>query len=308
MQNIFNRVSTMGFRTYKVPHYETIYCGMLHGYAVTLFHFYYTGSLILCVNTVFATPEDEAAFQQFLLDEQVKERFPIQGIVIKDDFIQISWKISIDTDHEEDFFSFVDLVFPKLSGYHATRGDICTECGEKIPENAGCWCHINGSLTKHLHRKCCGSLARKVQQYQSFFPCKKIPTYKAGILGALLAVFPISFLWAYVFRFAEGGVVVTSLSMAGLAWFGYTFHAGFRGKLKPLIWLGASLLGITLGVFLLSLFGSARLLPADATPASVLIFISYLWALFMFAVIAIVEGIYYANEKRLGYYGVRILK
>lgn len=308
MQTIFDRVSAMGFQSYDVPHFKKIYCGMLHGYAVTLFHFYYTGSLILSINTSFATPEEEVAFQQFLPDSDIKERFHIQGLVTKDDFIQISWKTSKDTNCEEDFFSFIEWFFPLLQDYHTTGGEICTECGKAIPENDGCWCHINGSLTKHLHRKCCGSLARKAQQHQAFFPCKKIPTYKAGILGALLAVIPVSFLWAYVFRFAEGGVVVTSLAMAALSWFGYTFHAGFRGKLKPLIWLGTSLLGITLGLLLLPLFGSAALLPADATPVSILIFISYLWAVFMFAVIAVAEGIYYGNEKRRGYYGVRILK
>lgn len=308
MDKFFEYAVSEGLKPRKVPFYEEIYYGIFHGYAVTLFRFYYTGSLVLCINTALPTPEDEEALKQFLLNINLKEKYHIEQFLIKDDFIELSWNFYPDPKDEKEFISFVEWFFPLLPDFHATNANICTECGCEIKGNSGRWCHTNGSFTRHIHKKCCGSVARKVQQTHAFFPRKKIPTYKAGILGSFLAIFPIVILWAYVFRFAEGGTVVTSLGMGFLSWLGYTFNFGFRGTWKPLIVLGTTMIGLRLGTLLLPLFGSIPLLPPDSTAPSVLVFTSYLWAVFIIMLICIVELIFYANEKRDGSYGIKIWK
>lgn len=86
---------------------------------------------------------------------------------------------------------------------------------------------MNGSVTKYVRKKCCGTVARKAQRNHAFFPRKKLPTYKSGILGSAIDTFPLILLWAYVFRFAEGGVIPTSIMFGTLAWIGYTFAPGY---------------------------------------------------------------------------------
>lgn len=61
MQTFFDYAVQIGLKPHKVPLYETIYYGIIHGYAVTLYQFYYTGDMILSVNTTLPAPEDEAA-------------------------------------------------------------------------------------------------------------------------------------------------------------------------------------------------------------------------------------------------------
>lgn len=202
----------------------------------------------------------------------------------------------------------MEWFFPLLSDYHATDATVCTECGGKIKEDSGYWCHINSSVTKYVHKKCCGTVARKTQQLHAFFPCRKIPSYKAGILGSVLAILPLIFIWSYVFRFAEPGVIATSILIGTLAWTGYTLNAGFRGILKPFILLGTTLLGLGLGVLMLPLFGSIDLLPPGSTDPFVLIFISFMFAVFLILLCWSLEAIFYAVEKKKGFYGIRTWK
>jgi len=128
--------------------------------------------------------------------------------------------------------------------------------------------------------------------------------HKAGTLGSVLAVLPLTFLWAYVFRFAEAGVITTSICMSALVWTGYTLAPGYRGIFKPFILFGITLAGLLFGILLLPLFGSISALPPDSTEPFVLIFISFAFAMFLVVLIGIIETIYYAIEKRQGFCGV----
>lgn len=202
----------------------------------------------------------------------------------------------------------MEWFFPLLPDFRATDATVCPECGGQIKENSGYWCHMNGSVTKYVHKKCCGTVARKAQRNHAFFPRKKLPTYKSGILGSALATLPLILLWAYVFRFAEGGVIPTSIFIGILAWIGYTFAPGYRSIFKPFIMLGVTLIGLLLGVLLLPLFGSISALPPGSTEPFILIFISFLFATFLIVLIGIIETIFYANEKRHGIYGMTIWK
>ncbi len=304
MQTFFDYATQMGLKPHKVPLYETIYYGIIYGYAVTLYQFYYTGDMILSVNTTLPAPEDEAALNQFILDLDIKEKYHLHHVHIKNDFIGFHWR----PQYASDFISFVEWFFPLLPDFHATDATVCPECGGQLKENSGYWCHMNSSVTKYVHKKCCGTVARKAQRNHAFFPRKKLPTYKSGILGTALAILPLIFLWAYVFRFAEGGVIPTSIFIGLFAWMGYTFAPGYRGIFKPFIMLGITLTELLLGLLLLPLFGSITALPPGSTETSVLIFISFVFAVFLLVLIWIMEAIFYANEKRHGFYGVTTWK
>ena len=300
MQKFFDYAVQIGLKPHKVPLYETIYYGIVRDYAVTLFQFYYTGDMILSVNTTLPSPEDKAALNQFILDLDIKEHYHIHHVHIKNDFIGFHWK----SNYADDFIAFVEWFFPLLPDFHATDATICPECGGHIENGSGYWCHMNGSVTKYVHKKCCGTVARKAQRIHAFFPRKKLPTYKAGTLGSVLAALPLTFLWAYVFRFAEAGVITTSICMSALVWTGYTLAPGYRGIFKPFILFGITLAGLLFGILLLPLFGSISALPPDSTEPFVLIFISFAFAMFLVVLIGIIETIYYAIEKRQGFYGV----
>jgi len=182
IQTFFDYATQMGLKPHKVPLYETIYYGIIHGYAVTLYQFYYTGDMILSVNTTLPAPEDEAALNQFILDLDIKEKYHLHHVHIKNDFIGL------------------------------------------------------------------------------------------------------------------------------FAWMGYTFAPGYRGIFKPFIMLGITLTELLLGLLLLPLFGSITALPPGSTETSVLIFISFVFAVFLLVLIWIMEAIFYANEKRHGFYGVTTWK
>lgn len=72
--------------------------------------------------------------------------------------------------------------------------------------------------------------------------------------------------------------------------------------------LGITLTELLLGLLLLPLFGSITALPSGSTETSVLIFISFVFAVFLIVLIGIIETIFYTNEKRHGIYGVTIWK
>ncbi len=308
MDRIFEYAVQIGLKPHTVPRYEKIYYGTIYGYAVTLFRFYDGGSLELYIDTAFPSSEDENALKQLILDTDLKEKYHIPLISIKNDFIGISWGGYPDSRDLNDFISFIEDFFPLLEQYHATGATVCTECGGEIKGDSGRWCHMNSSVTKYVHKKCCGTVARKNQRLHSFFPRKKLPTYKAGILGTTLAILPTILIWAYVFRYAEAGVVATSIMIGVLAWFGYTINFGFRGRLKPLIMLGITLLEFGLGTLLLPLFDSIDLLPPGSTDPYILIFISCVFAVFLIMIIWIIEALYYAIERRHGFYGVTTWK
>ena len=144
-------------------------------------------------------------------------------------------------------------------------------------------------------------MERKEQQARALI-FRKYPTYKRGIIGALIGAIPATLLCAVAYRFGDIAVT-TGMSVVLLSWLGYIINCGFRGRCKPFLLYGISLCGMLLGYFLHPLFGM-HLPQAEGTDPALLLFIGHFLAVFLLICIRIAEVILHADDRKAGLKGV----
>lgn len=185
---------------------------------------------------------------------------------------QLIWNFHPDKSNPAEIIAFIDWFFPLLKKYDATPANICPECRCQMNQSNSGWYNISGTAaTMHLHKKCRGKIKRNAQQASSLL-FKKYPTYKRGILGAVIGAVPATLLCTLAYQYGDL-VIPTGMLIVFLSWLGYTFNCGFRSKWKPIILYLISLCGILLGHLIHPLFGTP-LLSLDATDPFVQLFVS----------------------------------
>ncbi|MBP3352333.1 MAG: hypothetical protein J6L65_08045 [Lachnospiraceae bacterium] len=306
MEQLMNYMDSKGLRTSYLPLLDNpVYYGILDDFDVT-FLINPRGLPELIISTAIPENENLKSFSDYLSNIDLKATYHIQSYSITESCMHFKWNFHPDKFNPQDIIAFIDWFFPLLKKYGATPANICTECGRPMNQTNSGWYNISGTAaTIHLHKRCRGKIARNTQQASALI-FKKYPTYKRGILGAIIGAIPATFLWAFTYRFGDI-VVPTGMANLFLIWLGYTFNCGFRGKMKPLIIYGLTLCSILLGYLAHPLF-AAPIPSMKATDPAVLLFLSHSFAVFLLLCIWIAEVAISASYKKAGLSGIIKLK
>ncbi len=306
MEQLMNYIDSKGLRTSYLPLLDNpVYYGILDDFDVT-FLINPRGLPELIISTAIPEKDNQKSFSDYLSTIDLKATYHIQDYHIIESCMHFLWNFHPDKFNPQDIIAFIDWYFPLLKKYGATPANICTECGRPMNQTNSGWYNISGTAaTIHLHKKCRGKMARNAQQASALI-LKKYPTYKRGILGAIIGAIPATLLWAFAYQFGDI-VVPTGMAITFLSWIGYTLNCGFKSKWKPFILFIISLSGILLGYLLHPLFGTTIPSPKATDPA-VILFLSHFFAVFLLICIWIAEVAISASNRKAGLSGVIKLK
>ena len=139
---------------------------------------------------------------------------------------------------------FIEWFYPLLDEYSASGVQKCQQCGNEITD-AGSWKLING-LAYHFHSECGGQVYEEVKTENEERLNEDNGSYIRGILGAVLGALIGGIVWAIVLNVGYVASIV-GLLIGWLAEKGYTLLKGKQGKVKPVILVGAAVLGVAVG-------------------------------------------------------------
>ena len=300
MERITEYLKIKGLRTAKIPLLDTpVYYGAADDYDIA-FLVNPMGLPELTISTTQEQNEAQKSLEDCLSAIDLKGTYGIIGYHI--DSSCMHFRFSSETKNNGELVAFMEWFLSLLKQYHATTANKCTVCGQEMNEKNSDWYNFSGTgICRHLHHKCRHRMEREDQQARALI-FRKYPTYKRGIIGALIGAIPATLLCAVSYRFGDIAVT-TGMSVVLLSWLGYIINCGFRGRYKPFLLYGISLCGMLLGYFLHPLFGM-QLSEARGTDPLVLLFVGHLLAVFLLICIRIAEVVLYADNRKAGLKGV----
>ncbi len=214
--------------------------GFLRGYATTFSDG--NGIKTMYITTRFSETQTRYAFMEKIQAMDFEKTYLIRGIEIQDKLITVIFGDTVGTMKR--IKAFVEVFYPILDEYGASRNDICPECGMILSD--GRWKLVNG-IAVYIH-EACGQRIRETIDAGNQERLSK-GNYLTGAIGAIIGSALGSVVWAIL---AVIGYIasIVGLLIGFLAEKGYNLLGGKKGWGKMVILILAVLLGVVLGNFI----------------------------------------------------------
>ena len=213
--------------------------GFLRGYATTLWEG--SGYKTMCISTRFADNATRYAFTEKLQELALDKEYKLNKLEVQEKLITVVFADTIGTMKRVE--GLIEVFFPLLEQYKASRSDICPECGMMLAD--GHWKLVNG-IAVYVHEACAQQIRETIDTRNK----ERLSTgnYFTGAIGALLGSALGSVVWAVL---AVIGYVasIVGLLIGFLAEKGYSLLGGKKGWGKLVILIIAVLLGVVIGNF-----------------------------------------------------------
>lgn len=213
--------------------------GFLRGYCTTLSDG--GGMKYMTVSTRFADDAGRYAFTQHIQNMRLDKEYKLNALEVQEKIIRIEFTDSIGVMKRME--NFIEVFFPLLDQYGASRSNVCPECGMML--SGGRWKLING-IAVYVHESCAEKLRATIDDDKS----ARLGTgsYASGALGALVGALGGSVAWAILYMLGYIASIIGFL-IGFLAEKCYNWFGGKKGWGKLAILIVAVIAGVIIGNF-----------------------------------------------------------
>lgn len=212
--------------------------GFLRGYCATLSDGNGVKNLIL--STRFADDSARYAFTQHLQNLKLDKEYKLNVLDIQEKIIKIEFTDSIGVMKRME--TFIEVFFPLLDQYGASRSNICSECGMML--SGGSWKLVNG-IAVYVHQACGEKIRATIEGDKE--TRTSTGSYARGALGALVGALGGSVVWAVVLMITGRIYALIGLLIGFLAEKCYNLFGGKKAWGKMAILILAVILGVLAG-------------------------------------------------------------
>lgn len=222
--------------------------GFLRGYCATMFDGSGTKSLIL--STRFADESRRYAFTQHLQNMRLDKEYKLSALEVQEKIIRIDFTDTIGTMKRIE--AFIEVFFPLLDQYGASRSNVCPECGMML--SGGRWKLING-IAVYVHESCAEKIRATIETDKE--TRLSDGSYAKGALGAVVGSLGGAVAWAVVYMLGYVASIIGFL-IGFLAEKCYNWFGGKKGWGKLAILIVSVILGVLVGNFLGASFSVSK--------------------------------------------------
>lgn len=215
--------------------------GSLRGFAATMYEGADYKKIDFAVS--FPDPADRVALTDRIAVSNIRSTYRVTNLSCGAKVIQVTFHDTMGTMKK--IREFLDFFIPILEEHHATKADICAECGGQMA--APKWIQVNG-ICYPVHESCAQRVQDAVTEGNEAKSTADSGNYFTGLIGALVGALLGAVVWALVLNAGYVASLV-GLLIGWLAEKGYTLARGKQGRGKLWILVLAILLGVIIGTF-----------------------------------------------------------
>lgn len=214
--------------------------GLFRGYSACFLEG--SGFKLICFTSHKGDSEKMQQLKSLLDDKNTSKEYRFMKVKAVEGSLEIYFNDTVGTMKRIN--AFIDWFMPVMAQYGISSGDICSQCGTELG-GAGKWKKING-VAYHMHEGCAQRLYSQVRQQEEDYREETRDSYATGLVGAVLGGLVGAIPWAIVMYLGYVASIM-GLLIGWLADKGYRMLHGRNGKLKVLILILATVIGVAAG-------------------------------------------------------------